>query len=223
MLRSKDGIVEIKQANSIGSVIWGPAAWSIVNIPVDEKTAEELFFNLYWTATSRHVLLSFCRHKRKERHLANKNLPNSNWSYLETVSIWYERPSTCSNNGFLPLAEPAWIFYKGDTPDTKKTGWFSSGEYNNATNLWNVSPQEGEDSKYNYYQRFNWETNLLLMNLADPLEHKRFIYTLPLDKSEQNSLFTFCHKYGMSVCLFAESYEESSDIMRNYNAFLESK
>lgn len=223
MIRSKDGVIEIIQGENPSAVVFPAASWSVINIPTDAAQAKTLFNHIYDTVNSRSVMLAVCRYKRKDRVQAVKNLPAEPWNYLETVSIWYERPSTCSNNGFLPISEPAWVFYKGDAPDTKRTAWFSAGDYNNATNLWNVAPQPEEKAAFIYYQKFSWELNLLLMNLADPLEHKKFIYTLPLDLQEQMSLFSFCHKYGIGAVLYSESHEESADILRNYSKFLESK
>lgn len=223
MFKSKDGLIEIYQGEGPDQIVYPPAAWSIINVPESGLDAQVFFKDLYHTATSRHIMLVVCRHKRKLRGQVNRNLPSDDWNYLETVSIWYEKPSTCSNNGFLPLAEPAWLYYKGDTPDTKKTEWFSSGDYNNATNLWNVAPSQGEPVDHIYYQKFSWELNLLLMSMAQSLEHKKFIYTLPLDKNEQISLFTFCQKFGVSAVLYAETHEEVDEILNHYAKFSEGR
>lgn len=221
MFKSKDGVLEIFEGNTPSDVLYPPAGWSIVNSSPSEAEANTLFSNLYQTATSRHVMLVLGRQRRKERIQAVKNLPVTDWSYLETVSIFYERPSTCSNNGFLPISEPGWVFYKGATPDAKKTGWFSAGDYNNATNLWNVAPQVKEEVKHIYYQKFSWELQLILMSLAEPLEHKKFIYTLPLDKLEQISLFQFCHNFGLTACLYSCGPDETKELLTNYNKYLE--
>jgi len=222
MLKSKDGQIEVYYAKSPAELIFPPLAWSIVNIPLDAQESDSFFNSLYQTSSSRHVMLALCRHKRRERYLANKNLPSSNWTYFETVSIWYEKPSTCSNNGFLPLAEPGWLYYKGDVPNAKNTDWFLE-EYNNATNIWNVAPQKHEPPEHIFYQKFSWEINLLLMSLSAPLENRKFLYTFVLDKHEQISLFKFCQQYGNVACLYAADLEEANEILGNYSKFLERK
>lgn len=56
------------------------------------------------------------------------------------------------------------MLYKGAPPDVKKTSWFS-GDYDNATNLWDLGSQEGETGNFTYFQKFSWEMNLKLESL----------------------------------------------------------
>jgi hypothetical protein len=202
--------------------VFPPASWSVINLPVDQVEARDMFKNLFNTPTARHVSLALCRHRRKERLGATANVAFSQtmgWHYLDTVSIWYEKPSTCSNNGLLPVAEPGFLLYKGDTPDAKRTSWFGQ-DIANATNLWNLAPQEDEDGAYSYYQRFSWELNMLLMSLATPLEHTRFIYAAPLAESDWTGLFKFCKHFMVGVQLYVKTHAEAEAVVAAYEKFL---
>lgn len=225
MLMSKDGLIKVDQAVDLASVVFPPSSWSIVNLPVDSTEAESMFKNLYNTPTARHVSLALCRHRRKERLQATANVAQSQaigWGYLDTVSIWYEKPSTCSNNGLLPVAEPGFLLYKGDTPDAKRTAWFGEN-IANATNLWNIAPQEAEDGTYSYYQKFSWELNMLLMSLATPLEHTRFIYAMPVAASDWSTIFKFCKHFLVGVQLYAKTHAEAEAIVAAYEIYEEDK
>ena len=215
MIKSDDGMIEVLVGKTTGSVIFPPASWSVVNVPASESEAASLFNNLYNMPTHKHSMLALCRDRRKNRVQATKNLPSELWTYLETVAIFYEKPSTCSNNGLLPLSEPGWVFFKGPSPDTKKTSWFAE-DYENATNLWNVAIQDGEPYQSAYFQKFNWETQLLMMSMSEPIETTRFIYMIPLDKNEQKSLFAFCKRYSLKVCLYAADEQEAAEVIQNY-------
>lgn len=220
MITSKDGLIRVDQAASLASIVFPPAAWSVINLPVEADDAERMFRNLYNSPTSRHICLALCRHRRKERLLATSNISRApQWSYLDTVSIWYEKPSTCSNNGLLPISEPGFLMYKGDTPDANRTEWFGDG-LANATNLWNLATQDGEGSS-SYYQRFSWEMNMLLMSLAGPLEHARFIYGMPLAGSDNRLVFGFCKHFDVGVQLYAKTHYEAEEIVREYEKYLE--
>lgn len=218
MIASKDGLIRIDQAASLASVVFPPASWSVVNLPIEADDAERMFKNLYNSPTSRHICLVLCRHRRKERLAATANISKAiQWSYLDTVSIWYEKPSTCSNNGLLPVAEPGFLMYKGDTPDAKRTEWFGDG-LANATNLWNLATQADEGA-HSYYQKFSWEMNMLLMGLAGPLEHGRFIYGMPLVESDRRLIFGFCRHFDIGVQLYAKTHYEAEEIIREYEKF----
>src|SRR5690606_9110157 len=138
-------------------------------------------------------------------------------------SLLYEKPKSCSNNGFLPLSEIGFVLYKGQTPDTGSTKWFKD-DYNNATNIWDLNnhPDEGDGiNGFTYYQRFSWELNCLMMSMAGPLIHRRFIYNLPLNDNELLSLFKFCVQFDLMAELYTETYSEASRIRDKYNAFIE--
>lgn len=220
MYKSRDGLININVGTNQSSVLFGPADWSIINLSPSPEETRMVFNNIYQTPTSKHVILAVCRQKRKERlrALSNAN-QHGMFNYLETVTITYDKPKACSNNGLLPLSEIGLLFYKGNTPSVEKTKWFKES-YNNATNLWDLSVQ---DLKYegnsSYYQRFSWELNLIMMSLASPLENRRFIYTLPLNENEQFSLFHFCQEYLLKVELFCESSQEAIQILKNYQQY----
>jgi hypothetical protein len=223
MLTSKDGLIRVDQVASLASIVFPPSAWSVMNLPTDPADAQAMYKNLFNTPTARHVSLALCRHRRKERLAATANVvlsQDAGWSYLDTVSLWYEKPSTCSNNGLLPVAEPGFLLYKGDTPDAKRTSWFGEKNAANATNLWNLATQEEEDATWSYYQKFSWEMNMLLMSLATPLEHTRFIYGMPLAESDWTSVFKFCKHFLVGVQLYVKAHDEAEAILAAYEKFL---
>jgi hypothetical protein len=224
MYKSKDSTININVARSSGFALFAPADWSIINLLPSPEETKNTFNNIYQTPTNRHVMLAVCRQKRKERLQAISNVKLSGpFNYLETVNISYEKPKACSNNGFLPLSEPGFVFYKGNLPSIEKTKWFRE-DYNNATNTWDLSVQdpisEGQNS---YYQRFSWELNLILLSLASPLSLRRFIYALPLNEDEQKSMFEFCHKYHLKVEILVEESKEAIQILKNYEEFLKNR
>jgi len=220
MIASEDGVIRVDQTVSLSSVVFPPAAWSVINLPTEVDEADKIFKNLYNSPTSRHILLALSRHRRKERLAATANIARATqWSYLDTVSIRYDKPSTCSNNGLLPIAEPGFLMYKGgDTPDARRTEWFADG-LANATNLWDLAAQPDEGTS-SYYQRFSWEMNMLLMSLAGPLENSRFIYGIPLSEADWSSVFRFCRHFDVGVQLYAKTHYEAEEIVREYEKYI---
>ena len=215
MLKTKDNRIEIEIVKDISGAIFYPSDWSIINVPHDADSAKRLFSNLYNTAVSRHVILGLFRYRRKERVSSMscvKEAESAGWTYLETVNISYEKPSSCSNNGFLPMSEVGVIFYKGDIPDTKGTAWFSDDK-SNATNLWDISPQEKESSVASYYQKFNWETSLLIKSMIGNGETRRFVYGFALDEEELRSLYAFCREYYLTARIYAKDHREANAMM----------
>lgn len=218
MFKSKDGLVRVDQVSNTSNVVFPPSAWSVVNLPTEKQDADTLFKNLFNTPTTRHACLVLVRHRRKDRVLATSNIASAQmagWNYLDTVSIWYEKPSTCSNNGLLPLSEVGFLMYKGDTPDTKQTSWFSE-DSNNASNCWNLATQKEEPTQVSYYQKFSWELNLLMLSLTTPMEYARFIYAAPLSDDDYKSLFLFCKRYSVGVQLYTKTTAEAESIIREY-------
>lgn len=207
MLKTEDGVINITVAKDISDVVFQPSDWSVVNIPSDTAKAKRLAENLYNMPSHRHVSLVLNRHRRKDRIKGLASLSafdNKSWRFLDNVSVSYGKPSTCSNNGFLPLCEQGFIFYKGDTPDTKNTAWASDGTYQNATNEWVLCPQPIENVyfKQTYYQKFSWDMQLLLMSMCGQREYSRFIYGLAyssISPVEVRSLYAFCLKYHLTV------------------------
>jgi hypothetical protein len=220
MFKTRDGLVRIDIAEDLSEVTFPTSDFSIVNMPSDHEEAEDLFDNLYNSPTNRHLSLVFCRHKRSDKLSALSNFSKiKNFEYLDSVHVWYEKASSSSNNGLLPVSEQAVIVFKGSTPDVKNTAWFGEQDgQSNATTLWNVSSQDGEPQKNTYYQKFCWETAMLLMSMSYPLESKRFIYGYPLD-SDALSLFSFVKKYKIEVQLYVKTTKEANDLLEKYKEY----
>lgn len=217
--KSKDKLININVAKDIINSVLHPTDWSIVNLFSEPDSTKQMFKRLYQTSTSKHIVLALSRHKRKDRLSAISTMNDiDKFNYLETVSILYEKPKSCSNNGFLPLSEIGFVLYKGTTPDTTKTKWFRD-DYNNATNVWDLNTQTTDEGDVTYYQRFSWELNLILMSLCGPLSTRRFTYGLPLNHDERESLFKFCRRMKLGVELFVATSEEASDILKHYEEF----
>lgn len=232
MIKSSDGLVTITPAATPSDIVFEPSDWSIANIPANEKDADALARHLYYMPVSNHVSLLLCRHRRKDRLKAMSMVHSFvyrdkadpvEWNFLDTVCIWYEKPSSCSNNGLLPVSEPGFLVYKGDVPDTSKTQWFND-EYSNSTNLWNVSPQPEEQKtfKYTYNQKFSWEMNLLMMSLCGPLEYRRFIYALPMNGSELRSMHKLCRVHNLKAQLVSKNIEDAEKMIQEIEKGIES-
>ncbi|CAB5220707.1 hypothetical protein UFOVP244_25 [uncultured Caudovirales phage] len=181
------------------------------------KEAEQTFSHLYNTPTDRHVCLVVNRHKKEARidSLANLRCVGG-FKYFDTVHIWYEKASGASNTSFMPLCETGYLFYKGETPDVKRTAWFSEDQ-TNATNLWPVSPNEGEQRSHTYYQKFNFETALLVHSLTLPSSNRRFIYGM--DGHDEN-LFAFCHQHKIGVFLCVSTAKKAEEVLDDYEHFV---
>lgn len=217
MIKSKDSLIQIQVANNSGSFVFQPCDWAVVNLPLERQEAEKMFANLYNTPVSNQAVLVLCRHRRKSRLEALRNIDAAkDFHYLETISLTYEKPSSCSNNGFLPLAEIGMLFYKGDIPDTKKTAWFSGDRHTNATNLWDITPQPTEGAS-SYYQKFNWDTNLILKSMMGTLSMRRFYYGLPVTADEVRSIHAFCKEYMLVCNLFVNSVQEAQELVKVAN------
>jgi hypothetical protein len=191
-----------------------PFDWAIANVPVVQEWSKDLFASMYNSPSTRSRILCTTRHRRKDRPGSLGNLgsiSDAGWEYLDTVCVWYEKPSSCSNNGLLPVAEAAHIFFKGAPPDAKKTSWFSE-EYANATTLWNLSAQKEEGAHTNF-QKFSWEMNLLMMSLSAPLEHGKFSYFAPITEQEIISAHKFCKLYGLEARVYVSTEEQAINLI----------
>ena len=211
-------IIQVDLVKNIANAVFQPADWSIIGLPVDNKSAKGLMSNLYNSPTARHTSLILFRHKRKERLKAMSNLYDSidnGWSFLDTISICYEKPSSCSNNGFLPLSEFGVLVYKGLSPDISKTKWFNDN-MSNATNVWDVSARDYE-GQHSRYHKFSSELNLLMYSMCGELEHRRFIYGLEVNQDEIRNIYLFCREYGLTVQLYASTKEELQYIQEEGN------
>lgn len=220
---SRDDVVRVDVAKNLSQVVFPASCYSIVNIPASEADTKSLFSNLYNNPAQRHVAMVFCRHSKRNTLDAMANLAtvenNTPWNYLDTVHVWYEKPSSSSNSAFLPLAEEGYLFYKGSTPNIGNTKWFSGEDGPNATNLWNVSPQAGEERPFSYYRKFCWEIPLLLASMTIPLENRRFIYAVEWDSSlGYESLFKFCVEHNMQVQLYAPDLDQAQRAVNRYES-----
>jgi hypothetical protein len=196
--------IEIEYVQKVSDCIFPSADWSVINVPESQEDSVKLSKLLYNTPQSNHICLLLNRHPRKKRilTLANPSVFVANsWQYLETVNISYDKPSSCSNHGLLPVSETGHVFFKGVKPSTQNTEWFSDGNYNNATNFWDISARdsEGENS---YYQRFSAELNLLLRSLCGPLSTRKFIYAVDSNAEEIHSIFNFCKTYDFCAKVY---------------------
>lgn len=220
MIRSHDDLIRIEVIENRGNIPPVAADFSIINLPLSAAGAHTEMSSVYNSPTARHVSLLLNRYKRKEQLDALQNVliaGKVGFEFFGSVSIWYEKPSSCSNNAFLPVCETGYLFYKGTQPDAKTTEWFGDGT-SNATNLWNVSVQEAEKAPATYYQKFCWEVPLLLLSLAKPLEHRRFIYDAELTDGELDSLFSFVRHFNIGVQLYETSEAMALHIIRRYAA-----
>jgi hypothetical protein len=224
MFRSKDNLIRVEQINRISDVVFMPASWSMINLPLEPAQAENLFRNLLNTPTARHTTMVFNRQRKKDRLAATTNLQliqRAGWTLLDTVTVLYEKTGT-STNSLVPVSEVAYIFHKGAQPDVKNTEWFSAGG-SNASNLWNIAAQSDEPLKLTQLHKFSWELQLLMMSLCQPAEHNRFIYGLDLSESELESLFIFVNKYAVSVYLYAHTNSEAERIINSYHKWQKEK
>jgi hypothetical protein len=209
--------IQAEVVKSISDAIFQPSDWSVINIPHSEADAVNLLSNLYNSPVSNHVCLILCRHRRKFRLEALSNIRRAerDWHFLDTVTISYEKPSSCSNNGFLPISEVGFIVYKGTSPDTRQTKWFNDS-LSNATTMWDLRRQEDE-GKPAYFQKFSWEMNLLMLSLSSILESSRFVYGLPVKREEIRTIYNFCAKFGITAQLYVESQDEVQMINEECN------
>jgi hypothetical protein len=220
MLRSHDDLIRVEVVENIGNISPCAVDFSMVNVPVSNAQFKNVMDILYNSPTQKHITLLLNRHARKDRISALSNIGKiSNFEYLDTISIWYERPSSCSNNGFLPVCEVGQLFYKGSIPDASVTAW-AGEETSNATNLWSATPMIGEknDKGFTYYQKFCWIVPSILMSLAQPLENRRFACLIDMLDSEYDSLFRFCRHYKIGVQLYVNTEAQAVHIIRQYGA-----
>lgn len=226
ILKTKDDRITITQAANPSSLVFDPADWSVVNIPVDHEEATMLSRHLYNMPTSSHLSMLLTRHRRRDRLKALSNVSawgsgnDLNWTFFDSVNITYEKPSSCSNNGLLPISESGLLVYKGAAPDASNTKWFND-TLANATNFWDVTVQKSEGSLYKntYHQKFSWEVNLILKSLVTGNENRSFIYGLPVLPTEMISLWTFCTVHNLKVQLIAKNPNEARLMM----SYLEGK
>ena len=209
MYRSKDGKVSVDVVQTLNEAVLPAADFSMINVPVNTVEALGAFEQLFNTPTHKHVCLAFVRHTRQVKLQALANIIKSPFLYLDTVHIWYEKPSSSSNIGFLPIAEDAYVLYKGEAPTPKNTVWFGDGQPN-ATNMWGVAPAEREGRAHTHYKHFAWEIGLLLYSICQPVQVRKFIYALDEDHPH---VLKFCREYNLDVHIITKSDEEAKKII----------
>jgi hypothetical protein len=218
MFKTRDKLINIEGVESVGDIVFHPSDWSVINSPPDPREAADVFTRLYNTPGTNHVSLVVFRQRKRLRLNAFASISGipGDWNYLDTVSITYQKPSSCSNNGLLPISEVGVLLYKGVSPEVKRTAWFSSG-YDNSTNLWDLGLQAEEGDKSLYFQKFSWEMNLLLKSLCGSLEHRAFTYTPFMTASEIKSVYAFCKMYQIRAYLYAKDTKDAEKLIKECN------
>ena len=220
MLQSEDKKITILVGSDPSKVIFHPADWSMINMPVCPNDAKSISKHLYNTPTNRHLCLITTRALRTRRLQVLSNLHefDRKWKFMDAISILYQKPNSCSASGLLPKAESAYLVYKGSAPDVSNTAWFSD-DGPNATNFWDVAPQPEEFGVFKniHFHRFSWEVQIIMMSMAGVLEHRSFIYTIPVKNKEIISIYEFCKKFNLTAQLFASSLEAGQKIIKRYN------
>jgi hypothetical protein len=207
----------ISVVKSPKSILFTPADWSIVNLTPDAEENQAMLQSLYNTPHLRHATLILARQKRKHRLDALSSLHSATqcgWQFLESVTISYEKPSSCSNNGFLPISEHGWLCYKGTPPDAKRTKWFNE-EASNATTLWDVAARENEE--FSRYHKFSAELGLIMYSLCGTLEHRAFIYLAQPKADEMRGLYYFCKMFTLKAYLYVTSQDEAQELISECN------
>lgn len=221
MLTSRDGSLTVLIGDP-WSVNYYPADWSVHVIPPELDQAMALSRHLYNTPTTKHVTLLFPRSRRDDRVLCLANVKGfcENWIFLETVSIIYEKPSSCSNAGLLPISETGFLLYKGKELNIRATQWFSDNK-TNATNCWDLGVNNLEKElagvKYSYYQKFSWEMNLLLYSMCKPLAARSFIWSIKLTDQEIGSIKVFCKTMNVKSQVVVKNLESAEKLLSVYN------
>lgn len=205
MYQTKNGLVTVTPIADITDAIFPQADFSIVGIPGDADKALKVLENLYNSPSQAHIALAVPKGKTKDKITGLGSISKSSFEYFDTVTLWYEKGMS-SGGKLTSVSEPAYLLFKGPNIDVDKTKWFGVEE--NASNLWNVSGQEGEPRTHTGYGRFSWEVAMLLMGMAGPLKHGKFIYALPGDKDIE-SISLFCEKYGLTCQMYASSDEKA--------------
>lgn len=223
MYTNLDNIIKIFIASKPSNVIYYAADFSIINTPILINDALNLSKNLYNTNADRHVALLLQRSKRKYRINTVSNISCfTQWNFLDTVSIVYEKASSCSNNGLLPVSESANILYKGTKPDVSSTNWFNSDK-KNASNFWDLGVREEELQYVNscYHNKFSWELMLLMYSIASPLIYREFIYTgVKILPNEMLSLIAFCKHMQMSCQIVLNTEDEAKKMIKIYKEMI---
>ena len=213
MYAKLDNYFKVFVANKHSDVLFYPSDFSIVNNTHIKEDAIYLSKNLFNTPSDRHVLLLLTRSRRKNRIDAISNIQYfRQWNFLDSVNIIYEKASSCSNNGFLPLSESGNILYKGVKPDVSTTAWFNDDK-KNASNLWDLGIHENEVNFTTacYHNKVSWELLLLMYSLSNPLIYRDFIYSgFKLLANEAKSIIHFCKHMHVS-CQIVFSTEEEAD------------
>jgi hypothetical protein len=210
-----------------GDVVYSPADWSIMDIPSCQDEAKMLAKHLYNTPSYKHNVLLLTRQRRKDRidSISNIQFFKQNWNFLDTVNILYEKSSTCSNSGLLPISETGYLLYKGEeTPNIKATSWFQEDKKMNATNFWDISINEIESQyaqiKNIYYHKFSWELIFLMFSLSKPLIYRKFIYGLKISEQEMESLSHLLIDMNLSAQLIVKENKKAEQLIKIYENIL---
>lgn len=221
MLKSKDEYITIHWSKNVSDATFQPADWSIINTPATPKDAAKISKNIYNSATSKHICLAFNRQKKNKKIETMANFPvfsqSSPWEFLDAVTVLYEKPASSSSTGFLSLAEPGYLFFKGLSPDVNNTKWFSD-KYSNATNFWDVCARNDEKiGKNTYYRQFSWELGLLLYSLCGIHEYRSFLYLDNFNNAELLSIHNFCKEHELKAQLHVSTIEKAKKAIDEVN------
>lgn len=224
-MQSQDKLLNIEIASKPQGYFFHPADWSITNMPASPADAAALVAAYRAMQSPKHLALVMARGKDTDSLLAAANLKSlvadGLFELSDTVCLTYE--GTIKRNGarLTTVAEPGWLFYRGQVPNFEKTQWFNK-DFANASNHWDVTKHSMIDKcattepiHKTKWGLFSWEIGLLMCGLAHPWSTRSFIYE---GNPNDSSLLSFIKNFGMKCYCYCNNESEAREAIRQYES-----
>ena len=217
VLKSKDDRISIQITKDVVSkAIYPHCDFSLIDMPISEVVAAELFTKLYKSQRNNHCTLVFSRQPRKTRLQAIANILEAEsvgFKFHDQISIVSQEPYKSVPSNLTPVGEVAFLMTKQADVNKDATSWFNP-EFGNATNVWDVTPQEDESISTTVSRHFCLEIGYLIANCASPLICRRFLVLQTLEPGHVE----FAVKANMALHGITVDELSAKRILRYYNS-----
>lgn len=178
ILKSKDGriVIEVVKDSVLNSQ-FPQCDFSFVEVPPDYVESKQMFGRLHSSQRNSHVMMCTVRQPRKTRLSVFANLlaaEEAGFRFHDMITLFSQEPYKGIPSNLTPLGEVTCLFTKGNEINKAATQWFRE-DVGDCSNVWDVTPQEGELENVTVSRHFCLEQGFLTANCASPLICRRFL------------------------------------------------
>lgn len=220
-ITSRDGrIVIMLTEDPINSAIYPQADFSIVESPFEEARCKTMYEQLYKSQRNNHIVLSTVRLPKKMRLKAFANMTiaeEAGFRYHDHITLVSQEEYKSIPSNLTQIGETCVLLTKSEDMNKKATEWFHT-ELGDCSNVWDVSPQEGETLVSKSISRhFCWEIGILLSQLSSPLIARRFLIV----GIAEPSMAEFAYQSNMQMYCITTDEVTARRVIKTYHKFLD--